>query len=109
MPELYKYLSAFGLVDQAIISGYQLHLNNPQEVTIARNHEYRYTGMLDFYPTASANQEQLFAHFTNLINQHLEVYGIRYPYDCTLNITSITIDPTSRIIRMVMEGHSQRV
>lgn len=109
MPELYKYLSAFGLVDQSIIAGYQLHLYNASEEPIVRYHSYKYRGTLDFQPTVNANRQQLFDHFTMLINKHLEVYGQRYPYDCTLTITSIIIDPHTGLVRMVMEGHSQRI
>ena len=109
MPELYKYLAAFGLTEGALISGYQLHLIDPQETTIVRNRQYQYSATLDFYPTTAANQVQLFNHFTELINQHLTVYGTRYPYDCILGINSITVDPDTRMIRMTMVGHSQRV
>ena len=106
MPELYKFLAAFGLVNQAIINGYQLHVYDEKEITVSRYHEYHYSATLDLQPTSTANQDQLFSHFTDLINKSLVVYGTRDPYDCTMSITSIVIDPRDGNIQMTMKGRS---
>jgi len=108
MPELHNYLTAFGLTDGTVIAGYRLHLHDAYEETVVRYREYRYHGVLDFYPGTDANIQSLYDYFTHLINLTIQIYGKRDPYDCTLSINTITIDPHTAVVRMILLGAAHK-